>query len=66
MSSAPVSLLKKGISSSKRGGGGYVRIQRIELPAQSALHNHLHHSIGDEIGQTAAEGLIYQLEEARF
>jgi transcriptional regulator CtsR len=59
--------LEKGyLVESKRGGGGYVRIQRIELPAHSALHNHLHHSIGDEIGQTAAEGLIYQLEEARF
>ena len=36
--------LEKGyLVESKRGGGGYVRIQRIELPAQSALHNHLHH-----------------------
>lgn len=59
--------LEKGyLVESKRGGGGYVRIQRIELPAQQALHAHLHQSIGDEISQSAAEGLIYQLEEARF
>ena len=58
--------LEKGyLVESKRGGGGYIRIQRIELPAQHILHTHLHHTIGDEISQTAAEGLIYQLEEAR-
>lgn len=59
--------LEKGyLVESKRGGGGYVRIRRIELPGPSALHMHLHQMIGDEIGQTAAEGLIYQLEESRF
>ncbi|WP_018754028.1 CtsR family transcriptional regulator [Paenibacillus sanguinis] len=51
---------------SKRGGGGYVRIRRIELPGPVSLHTHLHETIGNEIGQSAAEGLIYQLEEARF
>ncbi|MDP4095985.1 CtsR family transcriptional regulator [Paenibacillus sp. P96] len=59
--------LEKGyIVESKRGGGGYVRIQRVDLPAHHVLHTHLHHSIGDEISQSAAEGLIYQLEEAGF
>lgn len=59
--------LEKGyIVESKRGGGGYVRIQRVELPAHHVLHTHLHHSIGDEIGQSAAEGLIYQLHEGGF
>jgi transcriptional regulator CtsR len=59
--------LEKGyIVESKRGGGGYVRIQRVELPAHHVLHTHLHHSIGDEIGQSAAEGLIYQLQEGGF
>ncbi|MNO60728.1 Transcriptional regulator CtsR [compost metagenome] len=51
---------------SKRGGGGYIRIRKIELPGPVSLHTHLHQTIGDEIGQTMAEGLIYQLEEARF
>ncbi|GJM76931.1 transcriptional regulator [Paenibacillus macerans] len=59
--------LEKGyLVESKRGGGGYVRIRRIELPGPTSLHTHLQQTIGDEIGQTAAEGLIYQLEEARF
>ncbi|WP_410772582.1 CtsR family transcriptional regulator [Fontibacillus sp. BL9] len=59
--------LEKGyLVESKRGGGGYVRIRRIELPGPTSLHTHLHQTIGDEIGQSAAEGLIYQLEEARF
>lgn len=59
--------LEKGyLVESKRGGGGYVRIRRIELPGPTSLHTHLQQAIGDEIGQTAAEGLIYQLEEARF
>ncbi|WP_422658486.1 CtsR family transcriptional regulator [Paenibacillus sp. EC2-1] len=59
--------LEKGyLVESKRGGGGYIRIQRIELPKHTALHHHLHHSIGNLIDQTVAEGLIYQLEESRF
>ncbi len=59
--------LEKGyLVESKRGGGGYIRIRRIELPGPTSLHTHLHQTIGDEMGQTAAEGLIYQLEEARF
>ncbi|MFB5764024.1 CtsR family transcriptional regulator [Paenibacillus medicaginis] len=59
--------LEKGyIVESKRGGGGYVRIQRVDLPAHHVLHTHLHHSIGDEISQSAAEGLIYQLQEGGF
>lgn len=51
---------------SKRGGGGYIRIQRIDLPAHQAIHNHLCESIGERIEQSAAEGLIYQLVEAEF
>ncbi|MCT2197305.1 CtsR family transcriptional regulator [Paenibacillus sp. MB22_1] len=59
--------LEKGyLVESKRGGGGYVRIRRLQLPGPSSLHTHLHESIGEEIGQSAAEGLIYRLEEARI
>jgi len=59
--------LEKGyLVESKRGGGGYVRIRRIELPGPTTLHTHLHQTIGEEMGQSAAEGLIYQLVEARF
>ncbi|OWR26890.1 transcriptional regulator [Saccharibacillus sp. O23] len=57
--------LEKGyLVESKRGGGGYIRIQRIELPAHSELHAHVHETIGGEMSQAAAEGLIYRLEEA--
>ncbi|MBY9077175.1 CtsR family transcriptional regulator [Paenibacillus sp. HN-1] len=59
--------LEKGyLVESKRGGGGYIRIQRIELPQHSALHAHLNQTIGTGIDQSTAEGLIYQLEEAGF
>lgn len=59
--------LEKGyLVESKRGGGGYVRIRRVELPGPTTLYTHLHHTIGEEMGQSAAEGLIYQLVEARF
>lgn len=51
---------------SKRGGGGYIRIQRIDLPAHQAIHNYLCESIGERIEQSTAEGLIYQLVEAEF
>jgi transcriptional regulator of stress and heat shock response len=51
---------------SKRGGGGYIRIQRVDLPSLEAIQKHIHQSVGDQIDQITAEGLIYQLEEARF
>jgi transcriptional regulator CtsR len=51
---------------SKRGGGGYIRIQRVDLPSLEAVQRHIHQTVGEQIDQTAAEGLIYQLEEAAF
>jgi transcriptional regulator CtsR len=51
---------------SKRGGGGYIRIQRVDLPSLETVQRHIGQTVGDQIDQTAAEGLIYQLEEARF
>ncbi len=59
--------LEKGyLVESKRGGGGYIRIQRIDLPQHSDLHTHLRQMIGEGIDQTTAEGLIYQLEGSCF
>ena len=59
--------LEKGyVVESKRGGGGYIRIQRVDLPALKAIHTHIYQTIGDSIEQLAAEGLIYQLEEAEI
>lgn len=51
---------------SKRGGGGYIRIQQVDLPSLEAVQRHIHQTVGDQIDQTAAEGLVYQLEEAGF
>lgn len=48
---------------SKRGGGGYIRIQKIRLPSKNELFEHILRSVGSEIDQNSAEGLIYQLEE---
>ncbi|ANY67012.1 transcriptional regulator [Paenibacillus sp. BIHB 4019] len=57
--------LEKGyMVESKRGGGGYVRIQRVELPALQTIQFHIRQTIGDCVEQSVAEGLIYQLEEA--
>lgn len=59
--------LEKGyLVQSKRGGGGYIRIQKVRLPTTSELQEHLFQTIGRQIDQTSAEGLICQLEEAQF
>lgn len=51
---------------SKRGGGGYIRIQQVNLPSLEAVQRHIQQTVGEQIDQNVAEGLIYQLEEARF
>ncbi|MGO4539554.1 CtsR family transcriptional regulator [Paenibacillus sp. 2TAB19] len=59
--------LEKGyMVESKRGGGGYIRIQRVDLPALNSIQLHFEQTIGDCVDQSAAEGIIYQLEEARL
>lgn len=59
--------LEKGyIVESKRGGGGYIRIQKVKLSTHEEILHHIFRTISDEIDQTASEGLIYQLEERRY
>jgi transcriptional regulator of stress and heat shock response len=59
--------LEKGyLVESKRGGGGYVRIQKVDLPAHESIHIHISRTIGEQIDQGAAEGLIYRLEEEKY
>lgn len=59
--------LEKGyLVESKRGGGGYIRIQRVELPSKEAIHVHIFTTVGMQIDQASAEGIVYQLEEGRF
>ncbi|WP_127584086.1 CtsR family transcriptional regulator [Paenibacillus koleovorans] len=48
---------------SKRGGGGYIRIQKVNLPHKEGIHIHILRTIGMHIDQSGAEGLIYQLED---
>jgi len=56
--------LEKGyIVESKRGGGGYIRIQRIELNTHGSVHDHIFKTISSQIDQSASEGLLYQLLE---
>jgi transcriptional regulator CtsR len=59
--------LEKGyIVESKRGGGGYIRIQKIELNAHGSVLDHIFKTISSEIDQSASEGLLYQLEESAY
>lgn len=59
--------LEKGyIVESKRGGGGYIRIQRVNISGQCGVFDHILQTIRDEISQDAAEGLIHHLAESGF
>lgn len=59
--------LEKGyIVESKRGGGGYIRIQKIELHSHGVVLDHIFQTISSHIDQAASEGLLYQLEEGNF
>ncbi|MDF2659143.1 MAG: CtsR family transcriptional regulator [Paenibacillus sp.] len=59
--------LEKGyVVESKRGGGGYIRIQKVELPSKEAIHAHIFRTVGIQIDQASAEGIVYQLKEGCF
>jgi transcriptional regulator CtsR len=59
--------LEKGyIVESKRGGGGYIRIQKIELKSHGSILDHIFQTIHTNIDQVNSEGLIYQLQEGHF
>ncbi|MVP02291.1 MULTISPECIES: CtsR family transcriptional regulator [Paenibacillus] len=59
--------LEKGyVVESKRGGGGYIRIQKIELNAYGTLLDTIMTTVRDSIDQASSEGLIYRLEEGRI
>lgn len=53
---------------SKRGGGGFIRIRKVQLvPDQSYIKNLVQHlREREEISQTHAEHIIERLEEARL
>ncbi len=54
------------IVESKRGGGGYIRIQQVELTSHGSIFDHIICTIGLQIDQTTSEGLLYQLKEAEY
>lgn len=59
--------LEKGyIVESKRGGRGYIRIQKVELTSHGKIVDHIHRTISDQIDQQTSEGLIYQLNEGKY
>lgn len=59
--------LEKGyLVESKRGGGGFIRIQRIQLPTHGKIVDHLMRSLSDQVDQETAEGLIEQLAESKL
>lgn len=59
--------LEKGfVVESKRGGGGYIRIQKVDMPKQNGILEHILRTVREKIDQDSAEGLIYQLEDAGY
>lgn len=59
--------IEKGyIVESKRGGGGYIRIQKIELATRGLIRDIIFQTIQTHIDQVTAEGLVYQLQEGGF
>lgn len=48
---------------SRRGGGGYIRITRLNLQAGPGLHDLIHQHIGSEVSQDEALGYIHRLQE---
>ncbi len=51
------------IVESRRGGGGFVRIVKLELDDRSVLINHMNRLIGEDIAQQGAVGIISRLLE---
>lgn len=57
--------LEKGyLVESKRGGGGYIRIQKVQLPSKGGLPDYIFQIVGDQLSQSAAEGMVSQLHDA--
>lgn len=57
--------LEKGyIVESKRGGGGYIRIRKVDPSQYQCIYKSFMESIGEELSQAEAEGIIYRLQDA--
>lgn len=59
--------LEKGyIVESKRGGRGFIRIQKVELTSHGDIVDYIQRTIGDQVDQQTSEGLVYQLREGKY
>lgn len=59
--------LEKGyIVESKRGGGGYIRIRKLDLERHQSIYGNMLQLIGSEVTQAEAEGIIYRLRESQL
>jgi len=48
---------------SRRGGGGYLRVIRLNLESGDSLHDLIHQQIGNRVSQDEANGYIDRLRE---
>ena len=46
---------------SKRGGGGYIRILRVEIHSKAGLMDNMIEQVGDAVTQQAVEHMVYRL-----
>lgn len=59
--------LEKGyIVQSKRGGGGFVRIQKIDIPKQRSIHRAITQLIGEDLALDEGLGIVQRLHDERL
>ena len=51
---------------SRRGGGGYIKITRINYTAKEQMLMHIINSVGDSIGEQSARAIIVNLNHNDF
>lgn len=49
---------------SRRGGGGYIKITRINYTAKEQMLMHIINSVGDSIGEQSARAIVINLNHA--
>jgi len=59
--------LEKGfLVESKRGGGGYIRIKKLEIISERNFYKTLYSIIGEQISQAAATSILDRLKDEKF
>lgn len=51
---------------SRRGGGGYIKITRINYTAKEQMLMHIINSVGDSIGEQSARAIVINLNHGDF